>query len=286
MLPDRVRSSVESTLGTSIHSLSPASGGSINQAARVETADTIAFLKWHPNPPPAMFEVEADGLRRIDDTETVRVPEVLAVDETWLLLEWLPIGSTNNGEAGEQLGRQLAELHRTTADSYGLAHDNYIGSTPQQNGWFNNWVTFWCERRLRPQMELARERGRMTARRRRLLERMVERAEAWFAHEPPASLLHGDLWSGNWMTLQSGKPALVDPAVYYGDREADVAMTQLFGGFPQAFHAAYREMWPLPAGFEERRDLYNLYHLLNHLNLFGGSYGASVDRTLERYVGE
>lgn len=285
MLPDTIHSNVESALGTSIHSISPASGGSINQAARLETAGTTAFLKWHPDPPPAMFEVEADGLRRIADTDTVRVPEVLAVDEEWLLLEWLPITSTGNSDAGAALGRQLAELHRATASAYGLGYDNYIGSTPQKNDWFDDWTTFWCERRLRPQLELAEQNGHMPARRRRLIDRMMERAEDWFSHEPPASLLHGDLWGGNWVTLEGGEPALIDPAVYHGDREADLAMTQLFGGFPQAFHASYRETWPLPAGYEERRDLYNLYHLLNHLNLFGGSYGASVDRILERYVG-
>lgn len=285
MLPDHIRDAVEAVLGTSIQAVVPTSGGSINQAARVETADDVAFLKWHRTPPSGMFAAEADGLRRIATTKTVRVPTVLAVDETWLLLEWLPVTNHADDRTAAALGRQLAALHRHTADAYGLERDNYIGSTPQHNDRCDDWVTFWRERRLVPQRALAARQGRLPERRRRLLDRCIDRLDGWLSHEPPASLVHGDLWGGNWVVLEDGRPALIDPAVYHGDRETDLAFARLFGGFPATFYDAYEESWPLAEGAAVRRDLYNLYHLLNHLNLFGGSYEASVDRVLEHYAG-
>jgi fructosamine-3-kinase len=182
------------------------------------------------------------------------------------------------------LGRGLAAQHRTTAETFGLDHDNFCGSNAQINTPTDDWVTFFGERRLGYQMELVRSRGRLPGRRGDRLENLIAQLGNWLPSHPPASLLHGDLWGGNWLVTAMGEPALIDPAVYYGHREADLAFTELFGGFPAAFYQAYQSAWPLDPGYEERKPLYNLYHLLNHLNLFGESYGGGVDSILQRYV--
>ncbi|MFN8457131.1 MAG: fructosamine kinase family protein [Anaerolineae bacterium] len=180
-------------------------------------------------------------------------------------------------------GNRSAALHRVFGPSFGLEQDNFIGANPQSNLPNDNWLAFFREQRLAFQMELARRNGYLTPQRARWLEKLLARLGDWLPAQPPASLLHGDLWGGNWLTLASGEPALIDPAVYYGHREADLAFTELFGGFPATFYTAYQSAWPLEAGYEERKHLYNLYHLLNHLNLFGEGYGSSVDSILRRY---
>jgi fructosamine-3-kinase len=200
----------------------------------------------------------------------------------FIALEWLGQGAASDTSAAA-LGRSLAALHRVTSAEYGLDHDNFIGANPQPNTPHANWITFFRENRLGFQMALAGEKGYLTSRRARLLERVLAHLEEWLPAQPPASLLHGDLWGGNWLTTASGEPALIDPAIYYGHREADLAFTHLFGGFPPAFYVAYRQSWPLDEGHEARQDLYNLYHLLNHLNLFGESYGSGVDSILRLY---
>jgi fructosamine-3-kinase len=164
----------------------------------------------------------------------------------------------------------LAAAHRSTGPRFGWQRDNYIGSTPQRNGWCDTWAQFWIERRMRPQLELAKRNG---------FDLPFPESSVLEHHKPAPSLLHGDLWSGNAGFTPEG-PAVFDPAVYYGDREADLAMTELFGGFPREFYRAYNEAWPLEAGYQRRKHLYNLYHLLNHLNLFGGGYLAQVTGTL------
>jgi fructosamine-3-kinase len=185
----------------------------------------------------------------------------------------------------EALGRQLAMLHRATAPAYGLDHDNYLGIMPQLNSWMESWAAFFRERRLRVQVELARRKGHLSGQRARRMERLLDQLDTWLGgHTPPSSLLHGDLWGGNVLAGPGGAPALIDPAVSYGDREAELAYTALFGGFPAAFYRAYDEAWPLPDGWQERRDLYNLYHLVNHLNHFGERYGEAVDVVLRQYV--
>jgi fructosamine-3-kinase len=220
----------------------------------------------------------------------LRVPEVLAQAEAtadapaFIALEWLDPGSKSNRSA-EALGLGLAAQHRVLNPSFGLDDDNFIGANPQPNQRSDNWVTFFREQRLGFQMGLAGRNGFLPAQRARRLAVLLDRLGDWLPAQPPASLLHGDLWGGNWLATTSGEPALIDPAVYYGHREADLAFTELFGGFPAAFYTAYNAAWPPDPRYKERKDLYNLYHLLNHLNLFGEAYGSSVDAILQRYIG-
>jgi fructosamine-3-kinase len=236
-----------------------------------------------------MFEAEADGLGDLAEAHSVRVPGVRAVgatgDRAFLALEWLELGAPST--AGETLlGEQLAWQHRLSAQRFGWHRDNTIGSTPQPNAWCDDWVKFFRERRLRVQLELARRNGHDGALARRGNE-LLELMGAFFAsHHPVPSLLHGDLWGGNWAVDAAGNPVVFDPAVYFGDREADLAMTRLFGGFGNAFYTAYHATWPLDQAAGTRRSLYNLYHVLNHLNLFGGGYREQAQAMIERLLAE
>jgi fructosamine-3-kinase len=196
----------------------------------------------------------------------VRVPRILDHGPDFLLLERLDLKRNGDWTA---LAQMLAKLHRTTGPRFGWHRDNYIGATPQINKWHDEWATFFIECRMQPQLDLARKNGYPIKFSSSLLK----------DHHPQPSLLHGDLWSGNAGFIEEG-PVIFDPAAYYGDREADLAMTELFGGFPREFYAAYRKAYPLDAGYGQRKHLYNLYHLLNHLNLFGSGYLAQVERTL------
>ena len=275
-------------------------GGSISQALRLRTARGMYLLKLSARGLPGFFAAEARGLRLLEASGAVRVPDVLAYQDSkaeqlsvpgsawgFILLEWLDAApGASRAWSGELLGVGLAALHRAGAREYGLDHDNYIGATPQPNQPLGSWLAFFRERRLGFQAELARRNGYMPAERARLLERLLARLDQWIDDRgvTPA-LLHGDLWGGNVIVGPGGAPALIDPAAYYGDREADLAMTRLFGGFTPAFYAAYHEAWTLPAGWQDRVGLYNLYHLLNHMNLFGAGYAAEVDAVLHRYAG-
>ena len=220
------------------------------------------------------FAAEAAGLEAL--RPHIRVPQVLDLGvkggKAFILLEHLDLGYSGDYAA---LGRMLARLHRQSAPRFGWARDNYIGLSPQQNGWCDEWAQFWREKRMLPQLELARKNGFQLA---EPSYRVLEN------HRPQPSLLHGDLWNGNAGFTAQG-PVLFDPAVYYGDREADLAMMELFGGFPAQFYRAYDEAFPLAAGYEKRKHLYNLYHLLNHLNIFGSGYLAQVRATLRLLAG-
>jgi protein-ribulosamine 3-kinase len=236
----------------------------------VSIRGTARFLKSNSSNYEDAFAAEADGLAALR-AAGMRAPEPLshgvAARNAYLVLEYLDLNGRKDFAA---LGRMLASTHRKAGPRFGWQRDNYIGATPQPNAWCDDWSRFWMERRLRPQLELARRNGfRIELPETSLLE----------DHQPTPSLLHGDLWSGNAGFTADG-PVVFDPAVYYGDREADLAMTELFGGFPREFYRAYNELWPLDEGYPRRKHLYNLYHLLNHLNLFGGGYLAQVQSTL------
>ena len=286
MLPAALRTALGQTLGE-IRTATPVVGGDINTAARIETDRAAYFVKWNLRPQPRMFEVEAHGLRLLASVRAMRVPQVIAVIDQppALVLEWIEPGS-GKAAAAEELGRRLAQQHRSLGPAYGLDHDNYIGANPQTNALTDTWLDFFRQQRLGAQTELARSRGHLTPDRSQRLDRLMDQLDHWIdpAITSP-SLLHGDLWGGNYLVDTNGQPVLIDPAVYYGDREAEIAFTELFGGFSPRFYAAYNEAWPLDRGYTERRDLYNLYHLLNHLNLFGEGYGGSVDAILRRYAG-
>jgi fructosamine-3-kinase len=258
------------------------SGGDINQAAQLHGGDRNWFLKYHEHAPTGMFEAEAQALTEISSQEQIRVPAPIAVGQdgntSWLLLEYLEL--TSRGPAS-QLGEQLAALHSISFDRYGWSRDNYIGSTPQLNTVSESWAEYWRDRRLKPQLDMAQAAGfssRLLVQGKRLLESMDALMKG---HQPKASLLHGDLWAGNKAYTNDGQPVIFDPASYYGDRETDIAMTELFGGFEQDFYSAYRAHYPLPDSYPLRRDLYNLYHMLNHLNLFGPGYLSRCENIID-----
>jgi fructosamine-3-kinase len=244
----------------------------------------MVFLKVNEPDCAGMFAAEFDGLSELASARAVRVPGPLAHGATeeaaWLLMEHLEL-EPGSCAAGAALGEALAAQHRVTSDAFGWRTDNTIGSTAQPNGWRADWIGFFAESRLGHQLRLA-SGGRdneLTDKGTQLLELLP----AIFAgHTPQPSLLHGDLWGGNWAMTRDGMPAIFDPAVYYGDREADLAMTELFGGFPPEFYVAYDAAWPREPGYAVRRDVYNLYHVLNHLNLFGGSYRGQAISMIER----
>lgn len=261
-------------------------GGCINSCWRWETARGPVFVKTAAAARLPMLEAERDGLLELRAAQAVRVPEPLALGAfnggAQLVLEWIDFGTSATADA--RLGEQLARLHRTRADRYGLGRDNTIGSTPQWNDWCEDWVRFLRERRLAFQLDLALKNGhggRLQERGRRLLEAI---GVFFTTYRPAPSLLHGDLWAGNRGVDPAGQPVLYDPAVYYGDREADIAMTRLFGGFGPPFYAAYVAAWPMDQAAGTRRDLYNLYHVLNHLNLFGGGYRAQAEGMIDRLL--
>jgi len=263
-------------------------GGGCIADSRVATfADGSRVFVKRLEGSPGMFECEATGLRALAKAEALRVPEVLAVGSNALVLELIEAGRKKNGFF-ERFGRGFAKLHRHSGPCFGFEHDNFIGSTPQENTPLEQpgWAEFFLERRLRFQVKLACRRGFGSE-----LEDLLDRAERCISTmlgasiEPP-SLLHGDLWGGNYLVDECGEACLIDPAVYFGHREADLAMTHLFGGFNYAFYEAYEDAWPLAPGHEDRLPVYQLYHMLNHLNLFGDAYYAQCRRILRRFASD
>lgn len=262
-------------------------GGCINQASRIRYGDTAYFVKLNSADRLDMFAAEAAGLEAMHRCRDLKIPAPVCfgndAHSAWLVMEYLPLGGRGNARA---LGEGLAAMHRITQERFGWERDNTIGSTPQVNTPGDDWVAFWREHRLRFQLELAARHGHGGR-----LQAQGERLLGCFQHlfdgyTPVPSLLHGDLWSGNYAYTQHGEPAIFDPAVYYGDREADIAMTELFGGFGGGFYAAYTGAWPLDPGYDTRRTLYNLYHILNHLNLFGGGYLGQAQGMIDRLLAE
>jgi len=262
-------------------------GGCISRALRLADHSHSYFVKINDSGLARMFEAERDGLEALDRPGAPRIPRPVvdgaAEGIAFLVLEDIPM-SRLHGQAWRRLGEQLAALHRHTAPRFGWHQDNLIGATPQRNDWTGDWLSFWRDRRLGFQLALARDNGLDRAvlqRAHGLLERLDR---ALNGHAPQASLVHGDLWGGNAAADSQGNPVLFDPAVYYGDRETDLAMSELFGGFDPRFYEAYQSVWPLEPGYPRRRTLYNLYHVLNHFNLFGAAYApraaAMIDELL------
>jgi len=296
-MPDwhTISNHIKTTCGESLdtNSAQPVGGGCINAAYRLQTDSRQVFIKVNSAHNLEMFEAESDGLAELAKSHSIRVPKPLccgiAGNESYLAMEDLELKSS----AGKpnQLGENLAALHQVTAlhnglPRFGWFRDNNIGSTPQINDYEDNWQTFWSKHRLGYQLALARRNGAGN----KVLqmgEKLCETLDGFFVgYTPEASLLHGDLWSGNYAYDQKVQPVIFDPAVYYGDRETDLAMTELFGGFPTEFYAAYKTVYPLDEGYATRKTLYNLYHVLNHYNLFGGGYLAQASGMIDRLLSE
>lgn len=275
----------------------PGSGGCINVTAHLKLSNgSRAFLKWlSSRPPPGFFQSEADGLQRLSAASPLRVPAVLALAEKddpfqFLILEDLSHPSPSPHPApplsfDEELGYGLAAQHRVTAAAFGLDQDNFIGTTPQANGWMSSWGDFYRERRLVPLLRALDAQNALRAEDHRLFDGLMPRLGELLETGEPPSLLHGDLWSGNILPDAHGRPALIDPAVYYGHREADTAYTELFGGLSPRALQAYHEAWPPAEGHRDRASLLNLYHLLNHALLFGGGYLSQARSVAKRYAG-
>ena len=262
-------------------------GGCINQTMRIRYGDDSYFVKLNSAGRADMFVAEALGLQELQGSDTLKVPEPVCWgddgESAWLVLEDLDLGGQDDAAS---LGEGLAALHRVIRAQFGWGTDNTIGSTLQVNTREHDWVTFWRQHRLQFQLELAAQNG-YGGRLQLQGEKLLAAFPALFAgYTPAASLLHGDLWSGNFAFTRSGEPTIFDPAVYYGDRETDLAMTELFGGFSREFYAAYRADYPLDTGYEVRKTLYNLYHILNHLNIFGDGYRSQAQRMMDSLVSE
>lgn len=304
-----------------INTRRPVSGGCINQGYALIGNNHTYFIKINEASQIEMFEAEVLGLKQMFHTQTIRVPKPIcsgiANDSAYLVLEWLEFGSSNT-ESWLEMGRKLAAMHKATppqplsssrlADNqssssplvektqsssspllvggteggqkFGWHRNNTIGSTPQINTWTDNWVEFFVQHRLGYQFQLAHRRGGYFPKQDKLLAFVPKLLN----HQPKASLVHGDLWAGNAGITKLGEPVILDPATYVGDREVDIAMTELFGGFPGAFYRGYNEVWALDTGYKQRKTIYNLYHIINHFNLFGSGYESQANRMIEEIL--
>jgi protein-ribulosamine 3-kinase len=263
-------------------------GGSINQAFLLtDGADMQYFVKTNQSGRQAMFEAESKGLQEIVSSQTIKVPEPVCFGDdgaqSYIVMEYLDMV----GQADQViLGQQLAAMHRVTSEQFGWDIDNTIGDTYQSNTWQNNWIDFWREQRLGFQLQLAAENG-YGGELQSLGERLLIEMPALFTgRNMVPSMLHGDLWGGNVAGLKDGTPVIYDPAFYYGDREADLAMTYVFGGFSADFYSSYQDAFPLDDGFAVRKTFYNIYHIINHLNMFGGGYHGQSLNMLEQVLAE
>lgn len=263
------------------------SGGCINNALKLNTTDGVFFIKWQSGIPEDMFQKESEGLGLLKATKTLKIPEVIAHGKLdgkhYLLMEYIESASPQSNY-WKKFGVALAEMHKNNSNSnYGLEHDNYIGKLPQPNNSAENWIDFFINHRLEFQLKLAVQNGLVDS-------SFVNRYRAFYELLPgllpvdQPALLHGDMWSGNVMVGADGQVCLIDPAVYFGHREIELAFTQMFGGFGYDFYTSYREAYPLEPGFEQRTDIYNIYPHMVHVNLFGTSYLGGVESVLRRYL--
>jgi fructosamine-3-kinase len=253
-------------------------GGCINQSYSLTDGKQQYFVKLNRPELLEMFEAEAAGLQEIAATQTIQVPSVITLGTTdthaYLVLSYIEL---DGRPQWERMGAELAALHRVhNSAQFGWGRSNTIGSTPQVNDWSSNWVEFFGQQRLGYQFKLAQSKGGKFP----LADQLLAQLPEILDHQPSPAIVHGDLWSGNASFDQAGAPVIFDPAVYWGDREVDIAMTELFGGFPAGFYAGYESVYPLSPGYQRRKVVYNLYHLINHYNLFGGSYEGQVNRAI------
>jgi len=258
-------------------------GGCINQSYAVSSSTATYFVKLNQADQIAMFTAEAVGLKQILATATIRAPNPIcwgtAVTSAYLVLECLELSSSKAN--WQEMGRKLAAMHQATVSQvFGWEQNNTIGATPQINTWTANWIDFYTQHRLFYQFQLARQRGGNFPQQDKLLAAIPQLLN----HKPQPSLVHGDLWGGNAGFTSTGEPVIYDPATYFGDREVDLAMSELFGGFPADFYRGYNAVFPLKSGYEHRKTLYNLYHIINHFNLFGGGYAAQANRMIEQIL--
>ena len=286
-LSEQVISAIQQKLSLSIKNTIAVNGGSINDAWCISAGAGKYFVKINnSNRFPGMFQAEANGLRLINVTSAIAVPDVIlegtAGEHSFLVLDWIDARRPTT-KAFEVLGRSLAKMHKNTAGYFGLDHDNYMGSLRQSNKMHQRWSDFFIEERLHPMVHMATDKKLLTSNDAASFERLYKNLAGLFTEEEP-SLIHGDLWGGNYLVDTNEKPYLIDPAVSYGNREFDIAMTTLFGGFSDDFYRAYKEAFPLAKGWEGRVDLWNLYPLLVHLNLFGSGYLGQVRDCLRRYL--
>lgn len=292
MLPDHIRDACLPVLRShlkqevSMGSFDPASGGCINNSGRLKTSSGDFFIKWNSNEKyPKMFEKEAKGLRLLSSSNCVRVPAVVGTAEAnkdaLLLLEFIK-SEPRQKDFFSVFGKSLAKLHSQSSDKFGLDQDNYIGSLPQSNKQHDDFISFFIDERLEKQNTIAYNDGKISKNDLKKLQALYGKLNEIFPVEKP-SLLHGDLWSGNFIEDEKGAFCMIDPAVHFGHREAELSFTKLFGGFDKEFYDSYHSVFPLEAGFDARTDIYNLYPLMVHLNIFGGGYINDVKGVLKRF---
>ncbi len=289
MLNEKIKTRIENQLKKKISNISSLSGGCISNAYKVEFDDSsLAFVKYNPSFGNEMFRKEANGLIELKKASAIRIPEVYYFDSELIITELINL-STKKKVFFSDFGRSFAKLHKFTSDHYGFYEDNFIGSNRQKNipeeEEKNNWVKFYFNKRILYQYKLTEKNGYSTSELKNGISKLENKIEDILSgSDNLKSLLHGDLWNGNFMVDENGEACLIDPAVYYGNREADLAMTKLFGGFNSEFYNAYNETFPLPAGYEYRENIYKLYHILNHLNLFAGGYYSQAMNLIKYYI--
>lgn len=273
-----------------IHTMKTLGGGCINHASQLQTNHGSFFAKWNSQGPVDMFLREAECLEELSKANTsLVIPSVFIKTKAekdvpaFLVTDFLIPPSDNTRDQDEILGRGIAQLHQYQKEQYGFYHNNYCGSTPQDNQWNKDWVDFFGQQRIWFLLQLIEEERPLRSADKDKYEQLIHKLPQLIGHEPEAALNHGDLWSGNYMYTDKG-PALIDPASYYADREFDLAMMAMFGGFSERVWQAYQEAYPLPAAWKQRRDLYKLYHYLNHFYLFGGGYGQQALQIVRKYI--
>ena len=288
MIPESIQRVLRDRFDIAIHSDRTVSGGSINRAHQLETDRGTHFLKWNQSAPVNFFEAEAKGLELLKSADTsLRIPSVIAWNAPesgipgFLLMEYISEGSGNSSDSFT-FGTELAKLHQTTSEKFGLAYDNYIGSLPQQNGKHDDWTSFFIDKRINPQLKMAIDSGKLSQDILANWKRLMKELDELLPVTKP-SLIHGDLWGGNYLFDENGTAVLIDPAVYYGHPEMDLAFSKMFGGFADSFYRGYESVSALPEGFSNRIPIYNMYPLLVHVNLFGGSYVSQFERFIKTF---